>query len=146
MAFRVFDAYGAASRPEATLRASGYLFISKGIMSRAGKESATRYQLRFDPDNGRCGIMLLDDRDTGFDEGVRRLNVEASGASLTLLPLLRYYGFPAVKEKKVLPVAFEDDLIIINLFDEFMKPADPKPARQPMSQPQRDEFDDDIAS
>jgi hypothetical protein len=144
MAFRVFDAYGAASRPEATLRASGYLFLSKGIMKRAGKEGATHCQLRYDESDGRLGIWLTEASSESGEGGVRPMLDEKSGASINLLPLLRYYGFPELKEKQVLPVTFEDDLVVIKLFEEIVGSSAPAaaPARQPMNQ--TEEFDDDI--
>jgi hypothetical protein len=140
MAFRVFTAYGAASRPEATLRSSGYLFLSKGILQRAGDEKATYCQLRFDEEDGRLGIKLARD---DFDEGVRQMSIEPSGASVNLLPLLRYYGFPALKGKRVLPVKFEDNMIVLDLAGELQKPQPPK-QRKSLVEQAKDEFDDDI--
>jgi hypothetical protein len=141
MAFRVFTAYGAASRPEATLRSSGYLFLSKGILQRAGDEKATYCQLQFDEEEGRLGIKLAR---ASFDgEGMRQMSIEPSGASVNILPLLRYYGFPALKGKRVLPVRFEDGLIVLDLADEMQKPA--KQRRSFLEQEQAKEaFDDDI--
>ena len=140
MAFRVFTAYGAASRPEATLRSSGYLFLSKGILQRAGDEKATHCQLRFDEEDGRLGIKLARD---DFDDGVRAMSIEPSGASVNILPLLRYYGFPALKGKRVLPVKFEDDMIVLDLRDELQKPPPPK-SRKSMTEQAKEDFDDDI--
>lgn len=148
MTFRVFTSYGAASRPEATLRGSGYLFLSKGILQRAGNSAAAHCQLQFDEQSGRLGIKLLADGHELFEDGARRLTVEKSGASINILPLLRYYGFPRLEGKRVLPVKFEGDLIVIELSDEFMKPEPEKPARLSITaqekQEAKEEFDDDI--
>jgi hypothetical protein len=155
MAFKVFTAYGAASRPEATLRASGYLFLSKGILRRAGDRPFTHYQLQYDEETGRLGIALGGAARAVVDNAYRPLSKEPSGASLNLMPLLRYYGFPPVTEKRVLPVTFEENLIVIELFDGMMRsptpleatatqPVAPPPPQVPMSQPTRDDFDDDI--
>jgi len=144
MAFKVFTAYGAASRPEATLRTSGYLFLSKGILQRAGDEGATHCQLQFDEECGRLGLRLASDGKELLEDGFRQLTVEKSGASINILPLLRYYGFPPLKEKRVLPVKFEDGLIAIELANEFQK-STPKESRKPMTEPGgKEDFDDDI--
>jgi hypothetical protein len=142
MAFRIFTAYGAASRPEATLRTSGYLFLSKGILQRAGDVEATHCQLQFDEQSGLLGIKLASNGRELIEDGFRPLTGERSGASINILPLLRYYGFPRLKEKRVLPVKFEDDLIVIELADEFQKPAPQKPRKSVTAQ--TEEFDDDI--
>lgn len=143
MAFEVFDAYGAASRPEATLRASGYLFISKGIMRRAGKADATHCQLQYDADTGRLGVVLTDKDAAMFDEGIRPINVEKSGASINLVPLLRYYGLPtSFKGKLILPVTFDNNLIVMELYDAVTAHSSPK--QVPTKVATREEFDDDI--
>ena len=117
MAFTVFDAYGAATRPEATLRASGYLFLSRGILKRAGNEAATHAQLLFDEDEERLGIKLLDEFNDLSESSVRELSQEKSGVSMNLTPLLRYYNFPDPKEvgKQVFAVTFEEGIIVIDL-------------------------------
>lgn len=118
MAFTIFEAYGAASRPEATLRASGYLFLSKGILKRAGNEEATHIQLLFDEESNRLGMNFYDEMLDGVDlPGVRELSQEKSGVSVNILPLLRYYGFPDPKRigKQVFPVKFEEELAVIDL-------------------------------
>jgi hypothetical protein len=144
MAFRVFTAYGAASRPEATLRTSGYLFLSKGILQRGGDEGATHCQLQFDEQSGLLGIKLASNGEELLEDGFRPLTVERSGASINILPLLRYYGFPRIKEKRVLPVKFEDGLIVIELGNEFQKPVPQKPRKSVTEQVTQEEFDDDI--
>jgi hypothetical protein len=116
MAFKVFTAYGAASRPEATLRASGYLFISKGIMRRAGCENAAHAQLMYDEIEFRLGIRLYEDAPVD-DGSVRDVISEKSGIAMSLAPLLRYYGFPEPKKlgKRVLQVSLQDKLIVLDL-------------------------------
>lgn len=117
MSFEVFDAYGAATRPEATLRASGYLFLSRGILKRAGNESATHAQLLYDETSDRLGIRLGADVDALVSPGFKEASKEKSGVSVNLLPLLRYYGLPEprVAGKRVLPVGFEGGMIVIEL-------------------------------
>jgi hypothetical protein len=153
MAFKVFDAYGAASRPEATLRASGYLFLSRGIMRRAQRGKATHFQLQFDEETGRVAIKLLNVDDADFEDGVRPVTEETSGVSLNMLPLLRYYNLPIPSEKRMLPVAFEESLVIIDLMRCLAPPPPapppppppaPAPAPAPVAQSGRDDFDDDI--
>src|SRR5579863_4478283 len=106
MPFEVFDAYGAASRPEATLRASGHLFISRGIVKRSGREDATYYQLQFDEDTDRMAIRMCRNYDKISEQGVREVIQEKSGIAINIVPLLRYYNFPMPKTKVVLPVDF----------------------------------------
>jgi hypothetical protein len=115
--FKVFSAYGAASRPVATLRSSGYVFLSRGIAARAGHESATHYELMFSDENSQLGIRLYTEPDVNPDApSVRQTISEKSGISLTIVPLLRFYGFPDLgKGKRLLPVTFEQDMIVIDL-------------------------------
>lgn len=117
MAFEVFDAYGAATRPEATLRASGYLFLSRGITKRAGNENATHAQLLYDESSDRLGIKLGSEVDALVDGGYREASREKSGIAVNLLPLLRYYRLPIPKYvgKQVLPVEFDGGMIVIEL-------------------------------
>jgi hypothetical protein len=113
--FRVFDAYGAASRPTATLRVSGYLFLSKGIQKRAGKERCTHAQLSFDEDAQKLGIRLFED--AAEDESIREVSQEKSGISVNILPLLRFYGFDKPPRKQVLSVEFDknNDILVVDL-------------------------------
>jgi hypothetical protein len=117
LAFKVFTAYGAASRPEATFRLSGYLFLSKGILKRAGCEDATHAQLQFDEDDNVLGIRLAESRMDLIEDGYREAIQEKSGIAVNILPLLRFYGFPEAKEigKRVLPVSFEEGFITIEV-------------------------------
>lgn len=144
LAFKVFDAYGAASRPEATLRASGYLFLSKGIMKRAGHERATHAQLMFDEETDRLGVKLFRELIDAPDDGTARdLSPEKSGSSVNLTPLLRYYGLPEPKHvgKQVFNVTFEDNVIVIDLKEyRNMKP-DGEPTTTKVT---AEDFDDDI--
>lgn len=136
MPFKVFDAYGAASRPEATLRASGYLFVSKGIMKRARSERATFAQLMYDESEQKLGIRLYDEFDVPGDGSAPKVSVEASGVAVNILPLLRYYGLPEPKVtgKRVLPVSFEDQVIVIDLkqVKDVKAAAVPAPASAPV--------------
>lgn len=145
MAFKIFDAYGAASRPEATLRASGYLFLSKGILKRAGVEDATHAQLMFDEDEDRLGIKLLDSFGAAGESALREISSEKSGGSVNIMPLLRYHGFPDPKTlgKQVFPVTFEGGLVVIALKD--LRTA--KPEKRDSGKAAggaSEEFDDDI--
>lgn len=119
MAFKVFEAYGAASRPEATLRASGYLFLSKGILKRAGDEQAKAAQLLFDEDEDKLGIRLVDlfTVNESQSQTVREMSHEKSGAAVNITPLMRYYRFPTAKQlgKRILPVDFDRDMIVIDM-------------------------------
>ena len=146
MAFQVFDAYGAASRPEATFRSSGYLFLSRGILKRAGNEKATHAQLMFDEADDRLGIRLCGaGEELAGEPGVREMVLERSGASVTLVPLLRYFGFPEAKAigKRVLPVTFEKGLIVTGL--EPLREARAETEQEVKALPApSEEIDDDI--
>ena len=157
MAFEVFTAYGAASRPEATLRTSGYLFVSKGIMKRAQSENATHAQLMYDEIENRLGIRLYDTFDVPENESVREVSPEKSGIAVNLMPLLRFYGFPGPKilGKRVLPITLDGNVIVIDLKTLRQTPAVKQtpvvreiPAERvksaPPKSPQSEEFDDDI--
>ena len=143
MAFKVFDAYGAASRPEATLRASGYLFLSKGIMKRARCENATHAQLMFDEETDVLGVRLYDSFDVPDDGSAREVSPEKSGVAVNVTPLLRYYGLPEPKNvgKQVFNVTFENDVIVIDLKGYRNAKAQQTPAAPKES---TEAFDDDI--
>ena len=116
MAFKVFDGYGAASRPTATLRVSGYVFLSKGILKRADCESCTHAELRFDEESQKVGIRLINDLVEDTDApSVRQINTEKSGISVNLLPLLRFYGYGKPTKKHVLQVEFNEGMVIVDL-------------------------------
>jgi hypothetical protein len=137
MAFAVFESYGAAARPGATLRASGYLFLSKGILRRVGKEHGKFCQLQFDEDTDRVGIIIWDSRPGIPTPGLRAVSPEKSGVSINVLALLRYYGFVVPTVKVLLPVTFENALIIIEL--KGIKKSAPAPVKKV-----ENDFDDDI--
>lgn len=142
MAFKVFDAYGAASRPEATLRASGYLFLSKGVIKRAGSENATHAQLMFDEENDVLGIRLYAASDAPNDGSAREASPEKSGVAVNVTPLLRYYDLPEPKVvgKQVFNVTFQDNVIVIDLKDfRLAKPLSEKEKTEDASP-----FDDKI--
>lgn len=132
MAFKIFDAYGAASRPEATLRASGYIFLSKGILKRAGAEDATHAQLMYDEEQDRLGIRLYGMLDAPNDQSTREMSVERSGASINILPLIRFYNLPDPKKmgKRILPVQFEDGLVVIEMRDFRSGKLKPPPEKE----------------
>lgn len=142
MAFKIFDAYGAASRPEATLRASGYIFLSRGILRRAGIEDATHAQLMYDEEADRLGIKLYTSIDAPKEQSTREMSVERSGASVNILPLIRFYNLPDPKKlgKRVLPVQFEEGLVVIDMKD--FRSGKLKAA--PEKEETESEFDDDI--
>ena len=116
MGFKVFDAYGAASRPTATLRVSGYMFLSKSIQKQAGSEHPTHVQLSFDEDSDKVGIRFLTDFVDDTDSpSIREVSTEKSGISANLLPLLRFYRFSKPTKKHVFPVEFEDGMVVVDL-------------------------------
>lgn len=119
MAWEVFAAYGAASRHEATLRASGYLFISKAILKRANQEDATHFEMLYDEEHDRLGIKFWNnkvDEDEGKEGSVRELMTEKSGVAISLMPLLRYYGITKPSKKYGLAVTFpEEGMIAMSL-------------------------------
>jgi len=127
-------------------------------MKRARSENATFAQLMFDEVEGKLGIRLYDEFDNPADGTAREASVEKSGVAVNLVPLLRYYGIPEPKVtgKQVLPVTFDDQVIVIDL--KALREIKGKPARIPPT-PQRvappppppsrtqqpqEEFDDDI--
>lgn len=149
MPFEVFDAYGAAARPEVTLRASGQLFVSRGILKRSGREDATLYQLQFDEDTDRLAIKMCRNYDKLNEQGVREAIREKSGIAINVLPLLRYYNLQVPKQKVVFPVGFENGgLVIVDLKGLRGRPDGSKQAaaskEQPTTGTRSEEFDDDI--
>lgn len=100
MSYEKFTAYGAGSRDKCTLRASGYLFVPRGLCTAAGESSPTKVLLYFDETEQKLAIvpfepLLEDDRDA------RDTSVEPSGVAIHLVPLLKVYGY-AKPSKKIL--------------------------------------------
>jgi hypothetical protein len=92
------------------------LFISRGILKRSGNESgATHCRLFFDEENDALGIRLLDGPDAFEADSIRDVSVERSGVAINILPLLRYYNFPVPHAKVVLPVTFDNDMVVVNI-------------------------------
>lgn len=143
MAFKVFDAYGAAARPEATLRASGQLFLSRGILKRSGREHATHYQLQFDEDTDRLAIKLCQNTDGFSASGVREALLEKSGIAINVVPLLRYYNFRMPKAKVMLPVTFESDLVVADI-SGLRQGSEASSPSSGTGTGEREDFDDDI--
>jgi hypothetical protein len=148
VAFKVFTAYGAGSRLEATLRANGYLFLSHGILKRAGYEDAIAAQLMYDEDSDRLGVKLFHNGQPRIaDPTIRDMSKERSGKSVNILPLIRFYNLPDPKKvgRQVFPVTFEDGLVVIDL--KSLRNAKELPAGQTAEQEKETEdsaFDDDI--
>jgi len=126
-------------------------------MKRARSENATHAQLMFDEAEDRLGIRLYDEFDSPADGTTREASVEKSGIAVNLLPLLRYYGIPEPKVtgKLILPVTFDEQVIVIDLRPLREAKANPTPvARMPQrasttplkgpTPPPQEDFDDDI--
>lgn len=114
MAFKVFEEYGAAARDEATLRISGYLFVSKGLQKRVDAEEANGAVLLYDEEGKRIGIRFH----AIYDENnvaMRNVSKEKSGVAVNILPLLRFYGIKKPSEKRTLQVSKEQDMLIVDI-------------------------------
>jgi len=119
MAFEIFKEYGASSRSEATLRTSGYLFLSNAILKRqnidtSGDEIKEGAILLFDEENNKLGIKISGIYDQKANEQ-RKISKEKSGVAINILPLLRYYGIKKDKKKYTLNVEIQDDMFVIDL-------------------------------
>ena len=124
MAFKVFDKYGAASRQEVTVRASGYAFMSHGILGRMGKEHATHFRALYDEDTGRVALDFTNSPDN--DGTWRELSKEKSGVSANIMPLLRFYNLNLGGKKRVLPVQIENDFLVMDIRTAIAKREDIK--------------------
>lgn len=124
MAFKVFDKYGAASRQEVTIRASGYAFMSHGILARMGREDATHFQALYDEETGRVALNFTNSPDN--DGTWRELSREKSGVAANILPVLRFYNLNLGGKKRVLPVQIEDDYLVMDIRAAIAKREDIK--------------------
>lgn len=125
MGFKIFTEYGASSRNEATLRVSGYLFISNAILKRlnvdtSGEEIQQGAILLFDEDSNLLGIKLSEEYDQK-QQDQRKLSKEQSGAAINILPLLRFYGFDKPTEKHLLKVDVRENMYVIDLSEIKLK-------------------------
>lgn len=124
MGFKVFEEYGAAARDGATLRVSGYLFLSKGLLRRVDAENAQGARLLYDEEGACLGVEFYDDYDKNRTE-IRALSREKSGSAINILPLLRFYGYGKPIEKQTLKVEKQGAMLVMDLSmlsDEMKKP------------------------
>lgn len=97
-------------------------------MKRAGSENATHCELLFDEENLRLGVKLFNNRVDEFEEGsLRELMREKSGTTVSLMPLLRFYGLPKPSKKYGLPVSFHEDGMMIMSLKEMKAAEDDIP-------------------
>ena len=114
MGFEVFTAYGVAARGEATLRASGYLFLSKALLQRIGVEGADeQLVLLYDKAAAKLGIRRPQEGDP--TEALRSLSNEPSGAAVNVVPLLKFYGIARPKQKLRLETTYEGGFLVVDM-------------------------------
>lgn len=113
MAFEVFTAYGAAARGEATLRASGYLFLSRALMGRIHAEESEHLVLLYDAETNRLGVRPANGSDSA--EIQRAASREPSGTAVNIVPVLRCYDMKQPKRKVRLDAKVEKEILVIDL-------------------------------
>lgn len=114
MAFQIFTSYGAASRSEATLRASGYLFLPRAMMLGIGADSdTTKVVLLYDAAQSLLAIRLP--RFDDFENAQRDVSQEKSGTAVNIVPLLKTMKLVRPKKKLSLPVEQQDDMLVVNM-------------------------------
>lgn len=118
MAFEVFTSYGAAAREEATLRASGYLFLSKNLLRRIEAEHSEHVILLYDAETSRLGVRAALPNDPADQK--RAVSAEASGSAVNIAPVLRYYRLSQPPKKVKLDASIENRMLVID-----MKPINP---------------------
>jgi hypothetical protein len=113
MGFELFDNYGAASRGEATLRASGYLFIPSALLQRHRIKSAEYVEVYYDDKERLVGLKFYENEQKER-HAQRKASQEKSGVAVNLLPLLRQWGVDK-PTKKSLEVQQEDGLLTVDI-------------------------------
>ncbi len=112
MAFEVFSSYGAAGREEATLRASGYLFVSKALLQQIDAERVTAVVLLYDKETSRLGVLAAASIEHSEDQ-IRLVSAENSGIAVNIVPVLRRYKLPHPSKKVKLGVEIEDNKMLV---------------------------------
>ena len=115
MSFEVFSAYGAGARDQATLRASGYLFVPKAMMQAIGADTTKHVVLLFDKENSQLAIRMPEERDP---ENTRREVAHAkSGTVVNVVPLIKAYKLEHPQKKVKLPakVSNEEPWVIVDM-------------------------------
>jgi hypothetical protein len=107
MGFEVFSAYGAASRDQATLRASGYLFVPSGMIQAIAAEGVTHVVLMYDKAATKLAIRAPRDDET--PEVWREVVHEKSGIVVNIVPLLKTYKLQQPKKKVKLPAQVDSE-------------------------------------
>jgi hypothetical protein len=113
MPLEVFTAYGAAGRLEATLRASGYLFLSSALLRRIHAEAAEAVVLLFDQEAKLLAVRAP--RPDDPPPALRSVSKEPSGVAVNIVPLLASYNFPKPRRKLRLPVQTRGDMLLVEM-------------------------------
>ena len=114
MAFQLFEEYGSASREHATLRASGAIFLPNAVLNQSEVSSPEAARLHFDVEGKKLGIELVAKLVKG-DRSARKMSVEGSGRSISVQPVLRFYGLNQPAKKLDLNVAQENGMLVVDL-------------------------------
>lgn len=113
MAFELFDSYGAGARNEATLRASGYLFLSKSMIQAIHADKEKFLVLMYDREENKLGVRVPTPNDP--ESARREVSIEKSGIAINIVPVLKSYGLEKPKKKARLPVAIAQQMIIVEM-------------------------------
>lgn len=114
MGFRPFKDFGNASRSTLTLRTSGVLFISNGILRKFNAEYCEAVLLFIDDESAKVGLKFIKEFDS-IQANCKKLSRERSGVSVNVAPILRYYEVSKQQEKINLAMQRQDDLLILEI-------------------------------
>jgi hypothetical protein len=114
MPFQVFTSYGAASRIEATLRASGYLFIPQALFDQISDSGdTTKLVLLVDAEHMKLGVRLATDTDPA--SALRDATKENSGVSVNIVPIMRTMKLVKPKKKLRLDVTVDGNMLVLSM-------------------------------
>jgi hypothetical protein len=114
MPFQVFTSYGAASRSEATLRASGYLFIPQALFDQISDSGdTTKLVLLVDAEHMKLGVRLATDTDPA--SALRDATKENSGVSVNIVPIMRTMKLVKPKKKLRLDVTVDGNMLVLSM-------------------------------
>ena len=114
MGFEIFTSYGAAARSEATLRASGYLFLPRAMTLRIGVvEQQKKLVLLVDAENCLLGIRMPKEDDP--EDSLRDVSHEISGIAINIVPVLKTMQLVKPKRKLTLPVEQQHHMLVVNM-------------------------------
>lgn len=101
------------SRSNITLRAGGSIFISNAIINKLEKDAVAVF-LYIDDEKTKFGMKLSKEYDEN-KKNCKKITVEKSGVSFSIMSVLRHYNISLKNAYKNMEMEIQNEIIIIDL-------------------------------